>query len=157
MRFLGNIEAKLDAKCRVFIPASFRKILVAENQQVLYLRKDIYQDCIVIYPASVWEEELTLLRSRLNRWIPEEQELYRQFMLDAETAEMDSSGRILISRSLLNRVKIDTNVSFLGVDNTMELWSREALEKPRVTDEIFKEKIRELMGNKTVSDRSQTF
>ena len=28
MRFLGNIEAKTDAKGRVFLPAQFRKILV---------------------------------------------------------------------------------------------------------------------------------
>ena len=27
MRFLGNIEAKLDAKNRVFVPAAFRKVL----------------------------------------------------------------------------------------------------------------------------------
>jgi MraZ protein len=153
MQFLGNIEAKIDAKCRVFIPAAFRKILFAEGQQTLYLRKDIYQDCIVIYPASVWEEELTLLRSRLNKWIPEEQELFRQFVIEAEAAEIDSSGRILISKSLLNLTKIDTDVRFLGVDNTMELWPKEELEKPRVPKEEFKEKIRELMGNDSSSNR----
>jgi len=152
MRFLGNIEAKIDAKCRVFVPAAFRKIIVAENQQNLYLRKDIYQECIVVYPESVWEEELTLLRKRLNKWIPEEQEIYRQFMLEAEAVEIDSSGRILISRSLLNISGINTEVRFLGVDNTIEIWPKESLEKNRIEPEEFKNKIRELMGKDSASD-----
>lgn len=152
MRFLGNIEAKIDAKCRVFIPAAFRRILVAENQQTLYLRKDIFQECIVVYPQSVWEEELTLLRTRLNKWVPEEQEMYRQFMLEAEAVDIDSSGRIHISRSLLSISGIDTEVRFLGVDNTIEIWPKESLEKNRVTPEEFKKKINELMGKNSALD-----
>jgi len=152
MRFLGNIEAKIDAKCRVFIPAAFRRILVAENQQTLYLRKDIFQECIVVYPQSVWEEELTLLRTRLNKWVPEEQEMYRQFMLEAEAVEIDSSGRIHISRSLLNISGIDTEVRFLGVDSTIEIWPKESLEKNRVSPEEFKKKISELMGKNSALD-----
>jgi MraZ protein len=149
MRFLGNIEAKIDAKSRVFIPAAFRRILQAEGQLTLYLRKDIYQDCIVAYPQSVWEEELTVLRSRLNKWVPEEQELYRQFMLEAVSVEMDSSGRVLVAKSLLNLCGIDSDVRFLGVDNTIEIWPKELLEKPRVEPDAFKQRISALMGNRS--------
>lgn len=51
---LGNIEAKADAKGRVFIPATFRKQLQAASEERLVLRKDVYQDCLVLYPESVW-------------------------------------------------------------------------------------------------------
>ena len=44
MRFLGNSEAKTDAKGRVFLPAVFRKQLQAASQECLILRKDTYQD-----------------------------------------------------------------------------------------------------------------
>ena len=40
MRFLGNSEAKTDAKGRVFLPAVFRKQLQAASQECLILRKD---------------------------------------------------------------------------------------------------------------------
>ena len=153
MRFLGNIEAKLDSKSRVFIPAIFRKVLVADNQQTLYLRKDVFQNCIIVYPQIVWEEELGLLRSKLNKWDPEEQDLYRQFMLEAEVEELDASGRILISKQLLNSVGIESEVRFLGVDNTLEIWPKEALEKPRVEPEIFREKMRALMAGTAPSGR----
>lgn len=42
MRFLGNSEAKTDAKGRVFLPAVFRKQLQAASQECLILRKDTY-------------------------------------------------------------------------------------------------------------------
>ena len=40
MRFLGNSEAKTDAKGRVFLPAVFRKQLQAASQECLILRKE---------------------------------------------------------------------------------------------------------------------
>jgi len=145
MRFLGNIVAKLDAKNRVFIPAAFRKQLLQDEGQVLYLRKDVFQNCITVYTQEVWEEELLQLRASLNRWEPEQQELYRQFMIDAEEVLPDSSGRILISKQLLQLVGIDSEVRFLGVDNTLEIWPKEALERPRIEPEVFGQKMRELL------------
>lgn len=146
MRFLGNIVAKLDAKNRVFIPAAFRKQFLQDEGQKLYLRKDVFQKCITVYTLDVWEEELLNLRASLNRWEPEQQELYRQFMIDAEEVVPDSSGRILISKQLLSLVGIDSEVRFLGVDNTLEIWPKEALEKPRVEPEVFGQKMRELLS-----------
>ena len=44
IRFLGNIEARADAKGRVFIPATFRKQLQAASEERLIMRKDVFQD-----------------------------------------------------------------------------------------------------------------
>ena len=40
IQFLGNIEAKADAKGRVFIPATFRKQLQAASEERLVLRME---------------------------------------------------------------------------------------------------------------------
>ena len=64
IQFLGNIEAKADAKGRVFIPATFRKQLQAASEERLVLRKDVYQDCLVLYPESVWFATQNQLRCR---------------------------------------------------------------------------------------------
>ena len=57
MRFLGNSEAKTDAKGRVFLPAIFRKQLQTAAEECLIMRKDTYQDCLVLYPESAWNEQ----------------------------------------------------------------------------------------------------
>ena len=79
IRFLGNIEAKADAKGRVFIPATFRKQLQIASEEKLIMRKDVFQDCLTLYPESVWNEELNELRSRLNKWNSKHQLIFRQF------------------------------------------------------------------------------
>ena len=53
MRFLGNIEAKTDAKGRVFLPAQFRKILAVSGAENIVLRQDIFENILVVYPEEV--------------------------------------------------------------------------------------------------------
>ena len=143
--FLGNIEAKVDAKGRVFVPAAFRKLLQLKGEEWLVLRKDIFQDCLVLYPGSVWESEIEVLRSKLNKWNKTEQQVFRQFVLDAERLEMDGSGRILISKRYLELADIDAQVRFLGVDNTIEVWAKDKLDEPLMGPEDFANEIQKLM------------
>jgi MraZ protein len=145
IQFLGNIEARADAKGRIFVPAVFRKRLQSEGEEYLVLRKDIFQDCLVLYPGSVWEKEVELLRNRLNKWNREQQQLFRQFVLDAERLEMDANGRVLIPKRYLRMASIDTDVRFLGVDETIELWAKERLENPLVEPDEFMSKLQQLM------------
>jgi MraZ protein len=145
LQFLGNIEAKADAKGRIFVPATFRKRLQSGGEEFLVLRKDIFQECLVLYPGSVWEKEIEMLRGRLNKWNKEQQQVFRQFVLDAERLEMDASGRVLIPKRYMQMVSIDSDVRFLGVDETIEIWAKEKLERPLVDPDEFSSKIQQLM------------
>lgn len=147
IQFLGNIEAKIDAKARIFVPAAFRKILQSSAQNTLILRKDIFQNCLVLYPLQVWEEEVATLRARLNRWDKEQQALFRQFVVDAERLEMDANGRILIPKRYCHMVGISSDVRFLGVDNTIEIWANDSLEETLIPADDFGGRIQELMNN----------
>ncbi|MDR0421724.1 MAG: cell division/cell wall cluster transcriptional repressor MraZ [Proteiniphilum sp.] len=145
LQFLGNMEAKADAKGRIFVPAIFRKRLQSAGEEFLVLRKDIFQECLVLYPGSVWEKEIETLRGRLNKWNKEQQQIFRQYVLDAERLEMDANGRILIPKRYLQMVSIETDVRFLGVDETIEVWAKEKLEKPLIDPDEFSSKIQQLM------------
>lgn len=134
MRFTGSINAKLDAKGRVFFPAVFRRQL-AEGEVELIVRKDVYQPCLVVYPQSVWDEELRRLRQSLNHWDPKEAMVFRQFMAEAESVPLDASGRILLSKRMLRMAGIDREMFFLGMDDRIEIWSCEQMEKPFLSSE----------------------
>lgn len=62
------------------------------------LRKDTYQDCLVLYPESVWNEQMNELRSKLNRWNSKHQMIFRQFVSDVEIITLDGNGRFLIPK-----------------------------------------------------------
>jgi len=147
-RFIGNIDAKADVKGRVFVPAVFRRILQTAGETHLVLRKDIFQDCLVLYPASVWNDELSNLRARLNKWDEEEQQVFRQFSVEAEIVEIDTNGRILISKKYMQLAKIATDVRFVGVNDTIEIWNKEILEKATFSPAAFKENIKKYLGSK---------
>lgn len=145
MRFLGNIEAKIDAKGRVFLPAAFRKVMQSSGETDVVVRKDVFQDCLVVYPESVWNEQVDALRSRLNRWNKQHQQIYRQFVSDVEVISLDASGRMLLSRRIMDMVGIQSQVRFLGVGDTIEIWSADGPSDHYMSEEDFGKALEELM------------
>lgn len=146
LRFLGNIEAKTDAKGRVFIPSAFRKQLQAASEERLVLRKDVFQDCLVLYPESVWFATQNQLRQRLNKWNAQHQQIFRQFVSDAELMVPDGNGRILLPKRYLQMAGIQSDVRFIGVDNTIEIWAKERAEQPFMNSEDFGKALQEVLG-----------
>ena len=147
MRFVGNIEAKTDAKGRVFLPSAFRKLLQTAAEEGLVLRKDIFQPCLVLYPQSVWDEQLNLLRSRLNRWNAQHQQLFRQFVSDVEQLTLDGNGRFLIPRRYQQMAGIEGQVRFIGMDDAIEIWSGDEGEGPFMDADAFAQALEDRMGS----------
>ena len=148
MRFLGNIEAKTDAKGRVFLPAVFRKVLQASGEELLVMRKDIHQKCLVIYPESVWNERVDALRARISEWDDEGKMVLRQYMKEAETLTLDGNGRFLIPKRYLQMAEIDQTVRFIGMTDTIEIWAAEKVDEPFMSQQDFSEKLKAIMTAK---------
>lgn len=145
MRFIGNIEAKVDAKGRVFLPANFRKVLQQEMCSELVLRKDVFQSCLVIYPRCIWDEQMDLVRQRLSRWNRKEQMIYRQFVSDVEEFALDANGRFLLPKRYLKLANIGQSVKFIGMGDTIELWSNDNPQESFVEPEEFGQALEQLM------------
>ena len=149
MRFLGNIEAKTDAKGRAFLPAVFRKVLQASGEETLVLRKDVFQSCLVLYPESVWNARLDMLKQQLRPWKPAHQQIFRQFVSEAEVVTLDGHGRFLISKRLQRAAGITQDIQFIGMDDTIELWAPQDLQKTLRTDEDFSREFENIMNAET--------
>ena len=146
MRFLGNTEAKTDAKGRVFLPAAFRKVLQASGEESLVLCKDLHQPCLVLYPESVWNEQMDALRNRLSRWNATHQQLFRQFVSDVELVTLDGNGRFLIPKRYMAMAQISQSIRFLGMGDTIEIWSEANTQQPFVAAHDFGPAVEEIMA-----------
>jgi MraZ protein len=146
MRFLGSIEAKTDSKGRAFLPAVFRKVLSASGEELLVMRKDIHQDCLVLYPESVWNEQLDLLKKRLNLWNAAHKQVFRKFVSDVEIISLDGNGRFLIPKRYLKIANIEQSIKFIGMDDTIEIWSNDGDGQPIMDAQEFSRQMEELMG-----------
>ncbi len=147
MRFLGTIDSKADAKGRVFLPAPFRKVLATAGIEQLVLRKDIFQPCLVLYPESVWNQMLDTLRARLNRWNRQDQMVFRQFVSDVEPVALDGNGRFLIPRRYQQMAGIEGQVRFIGMDDSIEIWSGGKGQEPFMEPGAFAQALEERMGD----------
>jgi MraZ protein len=147
MRFLGNIEAKTDSKGRVFLPATFRKVLQAASMDKMVMRKDVFQPCLVLYPENVWNEQMDQLRSRLNRWNAIHQQIFRQFVSDVEPITLDGNGRFLIPKRYLKMTNIAQDVKFIGMGDTIEIWSLNETEQPFMEPNEFGEALENIMND----------
>ena len=143
--FIGNINVKTDEKGRVFIPASFRKILQSSGEERLILRKDVYKDCLILYPETIWKEKLNKLREDLDEWDEGQQDLFRQFSWLVEILEMDSNGRVLIPKKYWQMANVTNSVCFLGVNDIIELWNPDLLVKSMMSPENMKEGVKKFL------------
>jgi MraZ protein len=146
MRFLGTIEAKVDAKGRAFLPASFRKVLSASGEESLVLRRDIFEACLVLYPQSVWNAQMDEMRSRLSRWDRKEQMVFRMFVSGVIDLGIDGNGRILIPKNFLESAGIGQDIKFVGMGDTIEIWPKGQENKAFMSPEDFGDAIQQLMG-----------
>ena len=145
MRFLGNIEAKTDAKGRAFLPAVFRKVLQTGGEERLVLRKDVFQPCLVLYPESVWNEQMDMMRTLLNRWNRQHQQVFRQFVSEVELLTLDGNGRFLIPKRYQKMAEIDQDIKFVGMGDTIEIWSNKKANEQKMKPEEFEAALEELM------------
>lgn len=147
MRFTGNIDAKTDDKGRVFVPATFRKLLQQANLDSLILRKDIFQQCLVLYPENVWDAMVDAIAERTNPFDSKGRAAMRGFVAGAERISIDGNGRILIPRRYLESADIQGEVRFIGMDDSIEIWNRQKAESLLDTPDSLAESLELLMNN----------
>ena len=58
-------------------------------------------------------------------------------MSEAEVVVLDGNGRFLISKRLQKIAEINQDIQFIGMDNTVEIWSPKNLQNTLKPEEEF--------------------
>ncbi len=135
--FLGQADHNLDAKGRLIVPAKFREQLTGK-----FIISSGFDGCLYIYPEEAWMEFDAKLES-LPKSKPEARKIVRFFRANAEYAELDKQGRVLIPEKHRKYAKIDKEVTLIGDSKRIEVWSSEVYYE---TNAITSEKLDELTG-----------
>ena len=144
--FLGKIDAKLDAKGRVFVPSVFRKVLSEEERERVVVRMEADEKYLLVYPESVWNRQVVELQSKLNEWDPEDQMLLMQFVGDAEVLEFDAQGRVLLPKRLQVRMGLENEIVFVGMVDRIAMWNKSVYEEQFVVKAKLSERLKMLGG-----------
>jgi MraZ protein len=85
------------------------------------------------------------LRSRLNRWNKQHQQVFRQFVSEVELVTLDGNGRFLIPKRYLRMADITQDIKFIGMGDTIEIWSNQKVEQQQMKPEEFGQALQMLM------------
>ena len=168
LSFIGNYACKLDSKGRLMVPASFREELrrgrggdrgdrgdreggdgvggdgkMAVSVSVV-LRRNIFEECIDVYPRGEWERLMEGLRERTSRFNEEHERFRRAFLRGAVEVELDGNGRMLVPRRMLEDGGVGAEAVLVGMDAKLELWEPGRLERGSMGAAEFARVTREL-------------
>lgn len=116
--FLGEFRHTIDEKGRIIIPSKLREGL--KDNFIITRGLD---GCLFIYSYTEWERVINKYKELPDTL--EKRQFLRIFLSGACICEYDKQFRINIPRPLIEYAKLDKDCIFIGVDEHIELWSRD--------------------------------
>jgi MraZ protein len=120
--FLGEYEATLDPKGRFLLPAGIKKQLPEDEGSHFVINRG-FEKCLTIYPMSSWTPLFERI-SKLNDFDPKVREFRRFFLNGAIATDLDSAGRMLIPRNLMEHAGLEKDIVLVSAVNKIEIWSK---------------------------------
>lgn len=123
LNLLGEYEISVDAKGRFLLPASFRKQLPEGSGEQFVINRG-FENCLVLYPMQTWNK-ISAEVDKLNDFKPKVREFKRLFRNGATVVDVDTAGRVLVPKMLLERAGIKKNMVFTAQGDKVELWDKD--------------------------------
>jgi MraZ protein len=120
--FLGEYEATLDPKGRFLLPAGIKKQLPEDEGSHFVVNRG-FEKCLTIYPMSSWTPLFERI-SKLNDFDPKVREFRRFFLNGAIATDLDSAGRMLIPKNLMEHAGLEKDIVLVSAVNKIEIWSK---------------------------------
>ena len=133
--FFGTYYRSLDEKNRLQLPSK----LVGEMPQRLYVLKG-FEGCLSVYEEPEFKALLKRL-SELSYLDPSKRRFIRLATSSAVPLDVDSHGRIGISKDLVDAYHIGRDVAVIGVLDHFEVWDKAAYERYHAESEPLYEKL----------------
>ena len=128
MQYLvGTYECKADAKGRIMIPIAIKKQLASTLTNGFVLKRAVFNACLELYPVKEWKKLMEKVND-LNRFNKKNNDFIRRFTAGVKTVEIDTSGRLLIPKDLVNYAHISKEVVVSSTVNILEIWDKSLYE-----------------------------
>lgn len=123
--FRGRYEHNVDAKGRLALPSSYRRLLAEAGAEHLVVTTHISDPCLVAYPPEEWEafEKRLAKQPQFNEGVMLMRRLY---VGNAHDLGIDKQGRILLPPAHRDYAKLEKGACWVGGIRTLEIWAADA-------------------------------
>ncbi len=126
--FMGEYHHSIDSKGRIIVPSKVRDDL-GEN----FIVTRGLDGCLFLYPKLEWDKIINKYKELPDT--KEKRQFMRIFLSGATICEYDKQGRINIPNPLVEFAKLEKDCIIIGVDEKLEIWSKERWEEFIATNE----------------------
>ena len=146
--FIGEYESTIDAKGRFLLPSGFKRQLPEQESYVFVINRG-FEKCLTLYPIQSWEPLFKEI-SQLNDFDPKVREFRRYFLNGAVQLELDSAGRVLLPKNLLEHASLEKDIVLVSAVNKIEIWDKNKYQQffESFSSEAFSNLANEVMNKK---------
>lgn len=143
--FSGNYTAKVDNHGRFTFPS--KQLIQLGEERSMFIMLGILGASIWLMPKEYWLEFSKFMMNNKFPFGVSEMALRRQFLGNSFDTEIESTSRIVIPQSLLDRIGITDKCTIVGVGDFFEIWNPQSFLEREETEETVRSKaIKELGG-----------
>ena len=150
--FIGDYICKVDEKGRLLFPSSLKKQNKSASPDRYVAKKDIFENCLVLYTMEEWERQNDLIRRNTNPYNREHSKFLREFYRGTAELTLDSNGRLLIPKRLLDSIQANKEIALSGQDSRIEIWAKDIYEAHETNEDAFAELAEKILGSTPLSN-----
>ena len=121
--FKGIHNLSLDSKGRLGIPVKYRDNIIGLVKGAMVITIDTEEKCLLLYPSNFWSKIQDKV-SKLPSFNKNARRIQRLLVGHAEDIDVDSNGRILISKPLREYASLSKKVILIGQGEKFEIWDQ---------------------------------
>ena len=121
--FKGIHNLSLDSKGRLGIPVKYRDNIIGLVKGAMVITIDTEEKCLLLYPSNFWSK----IQDKINKlpsFNKNARRIQRLLVGHAEDIDVDSNGRILISKPLREYASLSKKVILIGQGEKFEIWDQ---------------------------------
>lgn len=121
--FKGIHNLNLDSKGRLGIPVTYRDHIIGLLKGSMVITIDTEEKCLLLYPSEIWSK----IQGKINQlpsFNKNARRIQRLLIGHAEDIDVDSNGRILISKPLREYATLSKKIILIGQGDKFEIWDQ---------------------------------
>jgi len=126
--FIGSYDCTIDSKGRIIVPAPLKRQLLPFADKKFVVKRSVFSPCLELYVMKEWDKQRTMV-NKLSPFKKKNKDFTRAFFAGIKEVDLDTTGRILLTKDLLAYSGISKDVIMASAGNIIEIWDRDMYEK----------------------------
>ncbi|MCL3782405.1 hypothetical protein EMN47_18645 [Prolixibacteraceae bacterium JC049] len=144
--FSGKYYVSVDDKGRVVIPAPIKKEMGDDAMGMVTLEKDPYENCLNVYPKSVWQRRIERIRSKLDYNNRNHSRVLDSFYQRIAKVALSDKGRVNVPAHLISEAHLQKEVVITGQGERFRIWDKALYEQSVLSADDYAQLFEQCLG-----------